>query len=34
MEIEGKQVFTELSELVAPAHTALLLIDMQCDFVE
>ena len=34
MEIEGKQVFTELSELVAPAHTALLLIDMQRDFVE
>jgi nicotinamidase-related amidase len=34
MEIERKQVFTELSELVAPAHTALLLIDMQCDFVE
>jgi nicotinamidase-related amidase len=33
MEIEGKQVFTELSELVAPAHTALLLIDMQRDFV-
>jgi nicotinamidase-related amidase len=34
MEIEGKQVFTELSELVAPAHTALLLIDMQRDFIE
>jgi nicotinamidase-related amidase len=34
MEIEGKQVFTELSELVAPGHTALLLIDMQRDFVE
>jgi nicotinamidase-related amidase len=34
MEIEGKQVFTELSELVAPTHTALLLIDMQRDFVE
>jgi nicotinamidase-related amidase len=34
MEVEGKQVFTELSELVAPAHTALLLIDMQRDFVE
>jgi nicotinamidase-related amidase len=33
MEIEGKQVFTKLSELVAPAHTALLLIDMQRDFV-
>jgi nicotinamidase-related amidase len=34
IEIEGKQVFTELSELVAPAHTALLLIDMQRDFIE
>jgi nicotinamidase-related amidase len=34
MEIDGKQVFTELSELAAPAHTALLLIDMQRDFVE
>lgn len=34
MEIEGKQVLTELSELVAPTHTALLLIDMQRDFVE
>lgn len=34
IEVEGKQVFTELSELVAPAHTALLLIDMQRDFVE
>jgi nicotinamidase-related amidase len=34
MEIEGKHVFTELSELIAPAHTALLLIDMQLDFVD
>jgi nicotinamidase-related amidase len=34
IQIEGKQVFTELSELVTPAHTALLLIDMQRDFVE
>jgi nicotinamidase-related amidase len=32
--VEGKEVFTELAELVAPAHTALLLIDMQRDFVE
>ena len=32
--VEGKEVFTELSELVDPAHTALLLIDMQRDFVE
>jgi nicotinamidase-related amidase len=34
IEVEGKQVFTELCELVARAHTALLLIDMQRDFVE
>jgi nicotinamidase-related amidase len=34
IEIEGKQVFSELSELVVPAHTALLLVDMQRDFVE
>lgn len=34
MEIEGKQVCTELAELVAPARTALLLVDMQRDFVE
>jgi nicotinamidase-related amidase len=32
--VEGKQVYTELSELVAPAHTALLLVDMQHDFVD
>jgi nicotinamidase-related amidase len=31
--VEGKNVFTELTELVDPAHTALLLIDMQRDFV-
>lgn len=34
IEIEGKQVFTELAELVDPAHAALLLVDMQRDFVE
>jgi nicotinamidase-related amidase len=34
IEIEGKQVFTELAELVNPAHVALLLVDMQRDFVE
>lgn len=34
IEIEGKQVFTELAELVVPAHTALLLVDMQRDFVD
>jgi nicotinamidase-related amidase len=32
--VDGKEVFTELVELVDPAHTALLLIDMQRDFVE
>ncbi len=32
--VDGKQVFTELSELVDPSHTALLLIDMQHDFVD
>lgn len=32
--VEGKEVFTELSELVDPAHTALLLVDMQRDFVD
>lgn len=34
IRIEGKEVFTDLAELVDPAHTALLLIDMQHDFVE
>jgi nicotinamidase-related amidase len=34
IRIEGKEVFTDLVELVEPAHTALLLIDMQNDFVE
>jgi nicotinamidase-related amidase len=32
IEINGKQVFTELSELVDPAHTALVVVDMQRDF--
>lgn len=32
--VDGKEVFSELSELVDPEHTALLLIDMQNDFVE
>src|SRR5882757_8810828 len=32
IEIEGKQVFTELSELVDPGHTALIIVDMQRDF--
>lgn len=32
IEIEGKQVFTELDELVDPAHTAVVVVDMQRDF--
>jgi nicotinamidase-related amidase len=32
--IEGKEVFTELAELIDPAHTALIMVDMQRDFVE
>lgn len=32
IEIAGKHVFTELSEIVDPAHTALLIVDMQRDF--
>jgi nicotinamidase-related amidase len=32
--VEGKNVYTELSELVAPSHTALVLVDMQYDFIE
>jgi nicotinamidase-related amidase len=32
IEIAGKQVFTELSEIVDPAHTALVIVDMQRDF--
>lgn len=32
MKIGGKEVFTELEELVDPKHTALLIIDMQNDF--
>src|SRR4051795_5514295 len=31
-EIDGKQVFDTLDELVDPQHTALLVIDMQRDF--
>ncbi len=31
--VEGKHVLTELAELADPAHTALLLIDMQRDFI-
>ena len=32
IEVAGKQVFTEISEIVDPAHTALVLVDMQRDF--
>ena len=34
INVEGKDVFSELDELVAPSHTALALIDMQCDFID
>ena len=32
IEVRGKQVFTELAELVDPRHTALVVVDMQRDF--
>jgi nicotinamidase-related amidase len=32
IEVDGKQVFTTLDELVDPRHTALLVVDMQRDF--
>ena len=32
--IEGKIVFTELAELIDPAHTALLMVDIRRDFIE
>lgn len=31
IELHGKQVLTEIAELVAPMHTALLVVDMQND---
>jgi nicotinamidase-related amidase len=34
IKIEGKSVFTELAELADPVHTALIVVDMQCDFIE
>jgi nicotinamidase-related amidase len=34
INIEGKIVLTDLAELVDPAHTALVVIDMQRDFIE
>jgi nicotinamidase-related amidase len=32
IEVAGKQVYTEMSEIVDPAHTALVVVDMQQDF--
>jgi nicotinamidase-related amidase len=32
IEVDGKEVFTELHELVEPGHTALVVVDMQRDF--
>jgi nicotinamidase-related amidase len=32
LEVEGRQVYTTLEELVQPGHTALLVVDMQKDF--
>ncbi|HEV8194212.1 MAG TPA: isochorismatase family cysteine hydrolase [Ktedonobacterales bacterium] len=32
--VEGKQVYTTLEELADPAHTALVVVDMQHDFCE
>lgn len=34
INVDGKAVYTELAELVDPAHTALLLVDMQRDFID
>jgi nicotinamidase-related amidase len=34
IDIEGKTVLTEIEELVEPSHTALIVIDMQRDFIE
>jgi nicotinamidase-related amidase len=34
ISLEGKTVFTELSELVDPRHTALVLVDLQRDFID
>jgi nicotinamidase-related amidase len=34
IEIEGKTVLTELGELIDPPHTALIMVDMQRDFIE
>lgn len=32
--VQGKSVYTEIEELVDPGHTALIMIDMQHDFVD
>src|SRR3979411_2407317 len=32
VEVDGKQVFSTLEELVDPAYTALVIVDMQRDF--
>jgi nicotinamidase-related amidase len=34
INVDGKAVYTELAELADPAHTALLLVDMQRDFID
>ena len=34
IDIEGKIVLTELDELVDPGHAALVVVDMQVDFIE
>lgn len=34
INVDGKAVYTELAELVDPEHTALLLVDMQRDFID
>ena len=32
--VQGQDVYTDIEELVDPSHTALLVIDMQYDFVD
>ena len=32
LEVDGRQVYTTLDELIEPAHTALVVVDMQRDF--
>ena len=33
IEVNGKEIYTDLAEIVDPRHTALVLVDMQRDFV-